>query len=343
VRLAAAAAGVGFFFGVFWLAIFLLQPVGGSDEPVTVDIPMGSTVRTIASTLKEEGVIRSSTAFVVMARILGETKNMKAGEYSIPPDLGVIEIIDRLVAGDAEAQWVSIPEGRTLRQIATALEGRRLARSGEFIRMSERQPQRFGLEIPVERRSVEGYLMPETYKFPKQISETNLIKHMLETWQKKVYDPHRELFDQNDLSVDEIVIIASMIEREARVPEDRPLISSVIRNRLKKNMLLQVDATVIYALGRHRDVVTHADLRVNHPYNTYRNKGLPPGPICNPGLDSILAALQPAHTEYVYYVAQPDGSHVFTRTYQEHQQAIRRIRQMRQEAEAQQAAAAEAS
>lgn len=315
-----------------WLPNFLLEPARRSGDPVLVDIPYGSTANTIASRLKQAGVIRSALVFVMVSRVLGYSGEMKAGEYKIEPGRGALEIMEQLVAGNAEAQWVMIPEGQTVSQIALLLEQRRLAKYNPFLRAAERKPKRYGLDIPVARRSVEGYLMPDTYKFPRRSSEREIIKRMLENWNVKVLRPNRRLFAQTDLPLDKVVILASLIEREAKVEGDRPKIAAVIRNRLKKKMKLQVDATVLYALGRHKQTITFKDLKVESPYNTYKEVGLPPGPICNPGVASIRAALQPAHEDYLYYVARPDGSHIFSRTYEEHQTAIERVRSMKQAA-----------
>lgn len=301
---------------------------GARDKKIQVDIPNGSGAPRIAGRLKDAGLIRNETAFVFMSRILGEAQDMKAGVYEISPSLGVIEIINKLVAGDAIAKWVVIPEGLTLRQIAERLDERRLANPETFIRMASRKPKRLGLDIPVSRRSVDGYLMPDTYQFPAHASEGQVLKQMLTNWNAKVLRPNKALFAASDLPMDKIVVLASLIEREARVPQDRAKIASVIRNRLRKKMRLEIDATVIYALGRHKERVTYADLKVDHPYNTYRNVGLPPGPICNPGLASIEAALKPARTSYLFYVAQPDGSHLFANTFAEHKANIAKVRQM---------------
>jgi UPF0755 protein len=312
-----------------YLPFYLLEPTRTSGPPVMVDIPNGASASTIAERLKKAGVIRSATLFTLVSRVLGYSGDMKAGEYRIPSGRSAIQIMEQLVGGAAEAQWVTIPEGQTLAQIGRTLEQRRLARHSSFMQAALRKPKRYGLDVPVSRRSVEGYLMPDTYKFPRSVSEQELIQRMLENWNAKVLRPNRELFVRSDLPMDKIIIMASMIEREARVPQDRPKIARVIRNRLGKKMKLQIDATVIYALGRHKKEVTFKDLKVESPYNTYKVVGLPPGPICNPGLDSILAALQPAAGEDLYYVAQPDGSHIFSRTYEEHKAAIQRVRDMK--------------
>lgn len=300
-----------------------------------MEIPQGAGAAQIGERLQKAGVIRSGLAFALMARILGESSDMKSGEYRLPRNLGVVELINQLVQGtNAESQWVTIPEGKTLRQIAELLDGDRLARKDDFLRAARRRPAYYDLDVPVHRASVEGYLMPDTYKLPVKTNERKIVAQLLRNWRDKVWRPNRALFAKSDLPPDKIVILASMIEREARVPEDRPLISSVIRNRLKKKMKLQIDATVLYALKQHKNVVTYKDLKVDSLFNTYKYPGLPPAPICNPGLSAIEAALQPAKTEYLYYVAKPDGSHIFTRTGQEHAAAVAKARALRQEASA---------
>jgi UPF0755 protein len=330
-----ALIGIGIvgliFFGKFWYGNLLLAPIDTRKEAklIRVEIPPGATLSRIASELKKVGLIRSTGAFGLMARVLGESNEMKAGEYEISPNLGVIEIINKLVAGDAIAHSVVVPEGLTLRQVAAKLSNQRVVNSDRFLRAAARKPKYLGLQVPVARRSVDGYLMPDTYKFQKGVGERQVLKEMLANWNRKVLRPNQELFRKSSLPMDKVIILASLIEREARVPQDRAKISSVIHNRLRRKMKLDIDATVIYALGFHKEALSFADLKVDSPYNTYRNVGLPPGPICNPGADSVLAALQPANTPYLYYVAQPDGSHIFGASYQEHKANIARVKQMR--------------
>lgn len=329
-RPVAATAALLLAFGLtFWYAGYVLQPARRTGAPVTVAIPNGADARTIGQRLKDAGLIRSVLAFQFMARLLGESRQMKAGDYELPTNLGVIQLIDRLVTGDAVAQWVTIPEGRTLSEVAQVLAGRKLVSSSAFLRAASRPPAAYGLPFRSARASVDGYLMPDTYKLPKRLSAPQLVRVLVRNWVTKVYEPNRKRFSASDLPPDKVLVVASLIEREARVPEDRPLISSVIRNRLRRKMPLQIDATVLYALGQHKEVVTFADLKVASPFNTYRRKGLPPGPICNPGLDAVKAALQPAPTEYLYYVARPDGRHIFTRTAAEHAAAIAKVRALR--------------
>jgi len=321
--------------GAFWYANYLMSPISSSPSPVTVEIPVGAGASQIGERLEKAGVIRSGLAFTVMARLLGDSSDMKSGEYRLPRNLGVVELLDQLVRGtNAESQWVTIPEGKTLRQIATQLDEDRLARRDVFLRAARRNPSTYGLNVPVRRSSVEGYLMPDTYKLPVKTNERKIVAQLVKNWKDKVWTPNRALFAKNDLPPDKVVILASMIEREARVPQDRPLISSVIRNRLKKKMKLQIDATVLYALGKHKNLVTYKDLKVDSLFNTYKHPGLPPAPICNPGLAAIEAALTPARSDYLYYVAKPDGSHIFTRTGQEHAAAVAKARVLRQQASA---------
>lgn len=312
-----------------WLPIYMLSPVRTSGPPVPVNIPLGANAAAIGTALEKAGVVRSATVFTVAARLYGESGNMKAGEYKIPPKHGVFEIIDQLVAGNSEAQWVVIPEGRTLKQIAQALEAERLADADEFLRAARRPPSEYGLDVSPRWKTCDGFLFPDSYKLPKQASARTIVAEMVKTWKRKVWEPNQELFKSASLTPDKIVVAASLIEREARVPQDRPLISSVIRNRLARKMKLQIDATVLFALGRHQQVVLYKDLEVDSPYNTYKHKGLPPGPICQPGLAAIEAALKPADEDYLFYVAMPDGSHVFTSSAAEHDRAVRDARRAR--------------
>ncbi|HEU4753675.1 MAG TPA: endolytic transglycosylase MltG [Armatimonadota bacterium] len=333
-RLGALLATLALFCGVVWFTRLQFVPVSSSPAAVKVDIPLGANAGTIADRLKQAGLIRSTLVFRLTARVIGASESMKAGEYRIPRNLGMIEIIDRLMAGAAEARWVVIPEGKTMEQVAALLDRQRLASAGEFLRAARRKPQAYGLNVPVPRNSVEGYLMPDSYKFPTRVSERALIKEMLRNWKQKVLEANRATLGQSGMPLDKLVVIASLIEREAKVPEDRPLISSVIRNRLAKKMPLQVDATVLYAMKQHKQVVTNADLKTQSAYNTYRRPGLPPGPICSPGLDCILAAARPAASHYLYYVAKPDGSHIFSQTFEQHRAAIQKVRAMKKAASA---------
>jgi peptidoglycan lytic transglycosylase G len=317
------------FLGIAYFCSTLFQPVSQSAEKVPIEVPRHATARQIARVLAEKHLIRHPYAFLIMARVLGEGDSLKAGEYELQRNMTPAEIIDKIARGDAVAQWFTIPEGYTVDQVADALQKNNLAEKHRFLRLAHSAPSRFGLDVSVPRSSLEGYLFPDSYKVKVGVSEAHLIRGMLHNFQTKVLEGLAEDIRHCDLPLDKAVIVASMIEREAKVAQDRPLISAVIRNRLARKMPLQIDATVLYALGYHKTQVLNRDLLVASPYNTYRRAGLPPGPICSPGLDSIKAALRPAHEDYLYYVARPDGSHIFSRSLAEHQAAIRRARASR--------------
>lgn len=323
IGLGLVGAGVGFI--AYWLVAFFL-PAGPDSETATVEIPLGSSGRKIGQLLRRAGVVRNATAFRWMVKALGEGDSLKAGEYQISRGASLHRIIDKLASGDAEAKWVVIPEGWETRQIAAAIQKQKLGSERRFRRLARRSPSGLGVETGSRRRSLDGYLFPDTYKVPISAKEDDIIAMMVENFQQKVVAPNQEAIRERGLTLDQVVIIASLIEREYKVDQDLPLISAVIRNRLQKKMHLQIDATLLYSLGRHKEELSNADKLVDSPYNTYQHRGLPPGPICNPGLKSILAALSPADVDYVYYVAKPDGEHIFTRTLAEHNAAILKIK-----------------
>lgn len=296
----------------------LFLPVSRDRRVERVEIPAGASTGQIASLLSRHRLIRSPTAFVLSTRVLGEAQNLKAGEYELDARLGLFHMIEKLTRGDAISHWVTIPEGYTVDKIAQRLQERRLADARYFEEYCQENPGQF-LDVESPRSSLEGYLLPDSYKFKDGVTEQQIIKAMTANFRKKVLQELAEDIRKSGRPVDEVVTIASLIEREARVPQDRDKISAVIRNRLKKKMRLQIDATVLYALGSHKERILFSDLKVDHPYNTYRHAGLPPGPICNPGLECIKAALHPADVPYLYYVAKSDGSHTFSTTYGEHQ------------------------
>jgi UPF0755 protein len=316
-RLVVTGALLCAFLGVAYFFSSLFLPASARPRLVRVEIPTGASASQIADILATHELIRSRYAFVLLSRLLGEAKNMKAGDYDLDAHDGLFQIIDKLAQGQAVVHLVSIPEGYTINQIASVIEQRRIADARVFLEDCRSDSRRFpALDIP--RPSLEGYLMPDTYRFKNGISEEEIIRMLTDNFRKRVMRDLAEPIRASGRPLDEIIIVASLIEREARIPDDRDKISAVIRNRLRKSMRLQIDATVQYALGRHKSQLSLGDTRVEHPYNTYRHAGLPPGPICNPGIDCILAALRPAKVNYLYYVAQRDGSHYFSTTYDEH-------------------------
>ena len=289
----------------------------------------GQGLWALASVLEDEGIIRSAPAFYVYYKLYirrGGDSSLKGAYFDLSPADSVAVIVEERLREPA-VRKVTFPEGFDVSQMGSRLGDAGLMVSAEaFADAAVPATVADVVAFPLRARSLEGYLFPDTYEFVVGTGADGIVTAMAQTFSRKFHTPNSAEIDASALSLHELVTVASLIEREARVAADRALISSVIRNRLAKGMRLQIDATVLYALGTHKERVTHEDLKVKSPYNTYLHAGLPPGPICNPGLASLKAALHPASSEYLFYVARPDGSHVFTRTYEEHLAAIRAIR-----------------
>lgn len=310
---------------IVWLLVIMFLPPERSKD-LTVSIPKGSSAGDIGQILADQGVIRSAFGFKLMVRIKRIGSDLKPGAYNFQPNMTLSAVIGKIARGDSVSKWLSIPEGFTIRQIADRIKEEGFGNSSRFYSLAKFNGESFQTAFPSPGRSLEGYLFPDTYLVPIGMTEADIIREMLDCFNRKVYEPLADEIRASGMSLHDIVVTASLIEREARVPEDRPLISAVLRNRLKQNMRLGIDATVLYALRKHKDRVLYSDLDVDSPYNTYRNFGLPPGPIANPGVESMKAAIHPADAGFLYYVAKPDGSHVFTDTFEQHKQAIADIK-----------------
>ncbi len=321
----------------YWQWQQWLQPVGGS-APVQVVIAAGSTGRSIGQQLYQAGVIRSSLAWHLWSRTFGRDWIFQAGTYLLDPNQDMLTLANQLRQGKVLQARLTIPEGWQIEQIAAALAERNWLEAETFIAAAQVIPP---LEwLPKNLSSLEGYLFPDTYLFPVEQVQGSLpdrekaqlvINAMLQRFQAVALP----LFEQHPtpLSLHEWVTLASIVEREAVVPEERPLIAGVFLNRLKRGMPLAADPTVEYALKIRQTPdrpLTWAQVRTPSPYNTYLNPGLPPGPIANPGLASLVAVLQPQETEFLYFVARHDGTHVFSKTLAEHEAAQRQIMQERQ-------------
>jgi UPF0755 protein len=310
-----------------------LSPVSSTRRPSIVVIDPGIGAPGIAARLEKAGVVRNATAFLWYARLSGHAGDLKAGEYRLSPDMTPDQILERLKRGGADSEEiaVTIPEGFTAKRIAETLAGKGvIADKAAFLRLAEGKGAHPVAPFNLPSGGLEGYLYPDTYRFLPKTAPEKAVQAMVDNFTKAFFDRNRAAIEQSGHNLQEIVTIASLIEREAEVPRDRARIAGVIENRLRRNMKLDIDATVLYALGRHKDRVLYADLKVDSPYNTYRRKGLPPGPIASPGLASLEAALNPERHDFLYYVAAPDGSHVFTRTLAEHNTAVARMRALRQ-------------
>ena len=326
---------------IVWALAVGSRPVSGDETPVRVVIAKGISANRIAEILHESGVIRSRFIFMLTCRMSGAGGNLKPGVYELNRAMSVPEVVRLLVKGESLESWVTIPEGYNARQIGDLLEKERLVYSEGFVRLAITGVYQFPAYPFTHPHSLEGYLFPDTYLVARGIDPQGIIVKMLDAFEVKVITALRpeieEAIDQRfglapdsfPLGLHKILTLASLVEREAKIEKDRPLIAAVLWNRLARDMKLQVDATVTYSPGESRenkDRVYHKDLENGSPYNTYEHSGLPPGPICNPGLESIKAVLDPAGVDYLYYVAKQDGSHVFSRTHEEHQAAKNAIK-----------------
>lgn len=325
LALAAVAGGA-------WLWLMLAQPYRSfPSEGVFVEVPRGASVRAIAGLLAANGVARSAAAFEVLARWRGQA--LQAGEYKFDRPRTAVEVWRMLAEGRIFYQTLTIAEGRTILQIAEIVEQSRLATREEFL-AAARDPARIR-DLAPHARNLEGFLFPATYQFPRRVAAGDIVAAMVRRF-REVWNslPQRES-PPRGFSAEQVVTMASLVERETGIAEERGVISGVFYNRLRRGMPLECDPTVIYALelaGRFRGSLSRADLRFDSPYNTYRRRGLPPGPIANPGEASLRAALAPAQTDYLFFVADAQGGHLFSRTLREHNANVARYRRLQTEA-----------
>lgn len=307
------AAGVAGFSMIMGSADKALDPTNTAS--VTVTIPSGTTTNGIGTILVESGVIESADSFKLQSKLKGMDGKYKAGEYTLSPSMTMTQIMDLLVAGTVNTVRFTIPEGLTVAETADKLASEGLINTDLFRKEIESGQfnYRFLKDAPDGENRLEGYLYPNTYDVFTTASEHDIIDRMLRQLDSVFTEEMYARADELGMDINEIMTIASLIERETRVDSERPIVASVIYNRLDIGMKLQIDATVQYALGEQKQFLTYADLEVDSPYNTYRIDGLPPGPICSPGEASIKAALYPEDTDYIYYVLskEKDGTHKF--------------------------------
>ncbi|NLI13961.1 MAG: endolytic transglycosylase MltG [Peptococcaceae bacterium] len=307
------------------LCIFIiLSPVSSKSRArdVVVTVPVQASANQVGRILKQSELVRSSLIFSLYARWTGMDSLINAGEYRISNSLSTPEVLKELVDGRYAAHEFTVPEGFTTAQVADLLVSKGLVDRDKFFAAvaNEDFPYDFIQSLPKGDKRLEGYLFPDTYQVMRGSSEKSIIEMMLQRFEKEMKDlDYLNQAKAGHVSLHEAVTVASLIEREARIDEERPLIAGVIYNRLNRQIQLQLCATVEYALGTYKPKLYYKDLEIDSPYNTYRIMGLPPGPIAMPGRNSLLAAVRPAHTEYLYYVAKPDGSHAFAATLAEHE------------------------
>jgi UPF0755 protein len=307
---------------LLWYFLCLFVPPGHGSIVREVSFPPGSGIRKLAGELKSGGIIRSSWHFILVTRLRGASHRLKAGDYRFNDGMTPDVILKKLVTGDVDYLKFSLPEGYSIHQAAELLEQKGYFTRTGFLEKCRDAAllARLGLSGP----SVEGYLYPATYNLSRGGSEEQLISQMVAQFEKKYAELAAGSGVGGGLSRHAVVTLASLIEKEAVSAEEKPLISSVFHNRLRIGMPLQSDPTAVYGVRAFAGKVTRADIEHRSPYNTYLAKGLPPGPIGNPGSDALEAALHPAATPYLYFVARQDGTHQFSRTLEEHNRAVRR-------------------
>jgi UPF0755 protein len=311
------------FFMVLKYSDNFLAPEETSRE-VVVTIPSGSTNAQTADLLQKTGVIKSADAFMWAVRIRSKLRkpvNIKAGEQILDPSLSVWENISLLEKGNFKFYPFTVPEGWNIQDIAKAIESSGLGRASDFLALCH--DRSFIASLGLSANTLEGYLFPETYSFPRGTPLKSVIKTMTDQF-KKVWEKYDAIASTKGLSLNEVLTMASIVEKETGAVNERPMIASVFFNRLKKKMRLQTDPTVIYGLTDFNGNLTRAHLETKHPYNTYVIDGLPPGPIANPGEEAIKAVLSPAPGKYLYFVSKNDGTHHFSETLAEHNRMVNR-------------------
>ncbi|CAH2212913.1 endolytic transglycosylase MltG [Tepidibacter aestuarii] len=294
-----------------------------SEKQVLVDIKKGSSLDSVSEILFEKKLIKNKLFFKITAKVNNMDTGIKAGLYKINQSYSNKEILDILNSGKVYKDLVkiTIPEGFEAHQIADRISDSGLVDKGKFMDLVN-NPSIFSENYTFLNEedilSLEGYLFPDTYFFDKNYSEEDIINVMLKRFDQIYTDEYKKAQNEKNLTLNQVITLASIVEREARLDKERSIIAGVFYNRININMPLQSCATVQYILGERKSNLSFNDIKIDSPYNTYKNSGLPPGPIASPGKKSIEAALYPENVDYLYFVAKKDGSHSFSKTYNEH-------------------------
>jgi len=278
-------------FFILWWGIFI--PKEKISKAKIFSVEKGESLLEIGEKLEKESFIKNKIFFTLYVLSIGKHKNLQAGKYFLSSSMNIPEIAQKIISGEIANIKVTIPEGSTIKDIE----------------------EKLGIKLPKE--NLEGYLFPDTYYFPVGVTGEEVVRIMRENFEKKIA-PYREEIKKSGRTLHEIIVMASLLEKEVKTKEDKELVSGILWKRLEVGMPLQVDATITYITGKKTTKIPLEDLQIDSPYNTYKYKGLPPAPICNPGLESILAALYPKESDYWYYLSTPEGKTIFSKTLQEH-------------------------
>lgn len=304
----------------------LTQPVSSKGEPVLIRIKTGTPTKVIAEDLEKQQLIKNAAVFRFAAKLQGLENSLQAGEYSISPSMPIRQMLIMMSQGQTAYQQITIPEGYTVDQIAELLAEKNLASPTKFKALAKNfAPFPYTTATPNTKYSVEGFLFPDTYRVVRGTSEEELLTMMVNQFDANLTPDIRQRAAELGLSIREVIVLASLVEKEAKLSEEQPIIAGVFANRLKQNMPLQSCATIQYILGYPKAELSIQDTQIASPYNTYQNMGLPPGPIANPGTAAIKAVLAADKTDYLYFVADKQGKHHFSNTYEEHLAAINQV------------------
>lgn len=301
---------------------FIKTPASPEPKVVVMEVPAGMSVPTLSELLHGKGLVRSAGKFRWLVRLKGAARQIKAGEYQLSTGLRPGELLNKIIRGEVRLHQITFPEGYTLKQMAELLEANNLINAESFIAAATDPAFVHSLGIPAT--SLEGYLFPDTYRFAKGLPVETILRSFVAMFNQHFGPTQEEQARKLGFNRHQVIVLASVVEKETAVAEERPLIAGVFLNRLRKRVRLQSDPTVIYGLKNFDGNLTRAHLQKDTPYNTYTRRGLPVGPICNPGAASIQAVLNPTSTSYLYFVAKKNGTHHFSNTLLEHNAAVLR-------------------
>lgn len=326
-KVVAAIVAISLAYSGFEVFRFLAAGPGSSTDQVIFEIPHGVSFQQVATKLEEQGLVLSAFKLRLLGKVTGRSSMLKSGEYALNKGMTPQEILMILASGKSVQYPVTFPEGTNMYEMAKILEGKGLYKADDFLKAC-RDKEFVKQLLAIDVSSLEGYLFPETYNVTKYTPLRDLIANMVQNFKNtysalETHSPGQK----TGLPRHELVILASMVEKETGAPEERPLIASVFYNRMKKQMKLQSDPTIIYGIwvetGVYKENITKEDILKPTRYNTYSVARLPFGPIANPGREALAAVLKPAISEYLFFVSRNDGTHVFTRSYEEHAKAVK--------------------
>lgn len=311
-----------------YIAIEFLMPLPIGNRNIEIEVPEGATFRQAVEIFSKEGLIRDKSLFLLIGIISGLDRKIRAGYYSIYGSVSPLDILKMLKNGQIIEYEVTIVEGDSLREIAEKLSEKDIISIEDFMKLSSDKDflDFYNIDAP----TFEGYLFPDTYKIPKGMEPDDVIGMMISRMREEYSDELQQRASEIGFSEKDVLTLASIIEKEAETDKERPIISAVYHNRLKRRIPLQADPTAIYGIKSFGEGITARDLRRKTPYNTYMIKGLPKGPICSPGIKSIIAALYPADVPYMYFVSNNDGTHHFSVTAEEHEAAVKLYREKKE-------------